>query len=343
MNSKSIELQRITIPEDYCDCRFFSFRILLSCYGIFPTEEDMLGLGEGLSFSLMNVSTLSTPVYCPIGRNMNFEVAYGEKTGVAIKINHFVNGCTEDLISQVKRKIDADVPIVANVDRYYLEYLSIQRAHVGYHTVFIFGYDDEQETIQLFDGLTGSKVVQLSYETFHKAVLSDCSLSTNRMWYCIERTPTVLDREIEKITIATSIRNTSQRLLEEMESARRFVTAMKDRVVAQSGVSPKIGKFWALQNNVFFPSFYEQDRNHSFYRKTFFSFLQKHIRLFPDSYHERIISSGNELLEAIQAVHDTSRRDAVLGLDALNRYIEKEQIVHYLLLSALSEEQETLT
>lgn len=338
MKSKSIELQRMTIPEDYCDCRFFSFRILFSCYGLFPDEEDMLGVGEGLSFSMMNVSTLSTPVYCPVGRNMHFEVAYGEKAGICIKTNYFVNGSVEDLICQVKRKIDAGNPIVANVDRYYLEYLSIQRAHVGYHSILIFGYDDEKKTIQLFDGLTGSRAVELSYGAFHKAVLSNCIIPTNKIWYCIERSQTAFDKEIEEKTVVASIRRTCQRVLTEMESARRFVVAMKNCDVAQSGTNPQIRKFLDIQSNIFFPSFFEQDRYHSFYRKTFLSFLKKHIRLFTALCQKKIIDAGDELLEAIQTVYTASRRDVAQGLYAFDAYIEKEQIMHQLLLSELNEE-----
>lgn len=338
MKAKSIELHRMTIPEDYCDCRFFSFRTLLSYYGHFPSEEDMLGLGEGLSILMMNVSTLPTKIYCPVGRNMDFEVAYGEKVGICIKVNYFDNGSINDVIDQVKRKIDAGDPIVANVDRYYLDYVPIQRAHVGYHTILIFGYDDTKQTIQLLDGLMGTKVVELSYENFHKAALSDCVIPTNKMWYCLEKNQNNQERENEEYNVVTSIRNTCQRMLKEIENARRFVTVMRNYEAEESGLNLQIRKFLNIQSNMFFPSFYEQDRYHSFYRKTFLAFLKNHIYLFSAYYQNIIVYFGDELLEAIQAVHDASGQSASQGLCAFAIYIEKEQIMHQLLLSALNEE-----
>ena len=337
MNTNQIDLRQMNIPEDYCDCRFFCFRILLSRYGFFPSEEDMFGMGEGLTCQLMNVSALSTKIYCPIGRNMNFETAYGEKAGISLQARYFTSGSVEEIISVIRQKIDAGDPIVANVDRYYLDYLSVQRAHVGYHTILIFGYDDITRTLLILDGLTGSRVIGLSYEVFQKAVMSNCAVSTNQRWYCVEGKSHPL-KTFSTEDIRNAIRNTCQRVLSEVESAHGFAEAMKRYTAA--GDNPQIRKFLDIQSNVFFSSFHDQDRSRSFYRKTFLSFLNFHKEVFPDVVQNKIQDAGEKLLESIQAVHESSRQGAGQGMLAFEMYIRKEQALHQLLMFALTKEQE---
>ena len=338
MKAERIDLRQMALPADFCDCRFFCFRILLSRYGLFPTEEDMLGIGEGLAFRLVNVSTLSTKVYCPVGRDMDFEPVYGQKTGINLQACQFDRGSVEDVIAPVRRKIDSGDPVVANVDRYYLDYLSIQRAHVGYHTVLVFGYDDGARTLQVLDGLTGSRVIDLPYDVFHKAVLSDCVVPTNRRWFCVEGAPALPLPAPGEDVVREALRNTCRRVLAETESAFGFTEAM--RRYAAAGSAPQIRKFLDIQGSVFFPSFYEQDRTRCFYRKTFFAFLLDHFEIFPDAFKQRILYAGNDLITAVQTVHDARQQGAGQELPAFEAYIRKEQALHQLLLSALDDDEE---
>ncbi len=341
MGKKQIDLEKLTIPEDYCDCRFFSFRVLLSRYGFLPSDAEMLGLGEGLSFQLMNVSSLNTKIYCPIGKDMNFEPAYGKQAGIGIRACTFESGGFDDVIGQVKRKIDEDNPVVVNADRYYLEYMNIKRAHVGYHTVTVIGYDDEKQAFQLLDGLTGPKVISLSYGLFHKAVVSDCVLSTGRRWYCVAQPARAAVKNPGADAVAGALRNTCLRVLHELESARGFVTAMK-KYADQSAASPQIGKYLDVQSNVFFPTFYEQDRTRTFYRKTFLDFLNEHLDLFPPFFRRKIPAAGERLLMAIRNVHEAREVSTALGLLAFDAYIEKERALHNALLFGLNAEKESL-
>lgn len=335
MNSNAIDYYRMTIPEKYGDCRFFCFRILLSYYGFYPSEEDMLVIGEGLSFSLVNTSPLSTKIFCPIGRTMCLEKMYGERAGIGITVNYFENNCVDDMIDKVKQKIDAGDPIVVNVDRYYLEYLSIQRAHMGYHTILIFGYDDEKHLFFLFDGLMGSKVVELSYRDFHKAVLSDCTIATEKMWYSVEGCQHIPNKEIKERTVALAIRNTCKRVISEIEFTHSVVGVLKRSFIDGDISNPQIIKFLVIQSNVFFQSFIEQDCYRYFYRKTFLAFLNRYIELFPKSHQKRITESGNDLIKSIQEVHNAWKQDAGRALVAFDVFIEKEEAMHYLLLDAL--------
>ncbi len=335
MNTIAIDLRKMTIPEEFCDCRFFCFRTLLSYYGYFPAEEDMLGLGEGLSLQLLNVSPLSTKIYCPIGRVMNFEEIYGERAGIGISVYQFD---PDSIIPQIKEKIDGGDPVIVNVDRYYLSYLTIQRAHVGYHTVLVTGYNDDRQTLQLLDGLTGTEVISLPYETFEKAVLSDCTIPTRRMWYCVDRQ--VPEKKPGKNEIAAILRKTCLRVLSEAENARGFVTAMKNYLQAESA-SPQIRKFLDVQSVVFFPCFHEQERYRAFYRKTFFAFLKKQISVFPESFRREILETGEAWLASVEAVNKARMRNAAKALLAFDEYLSREEAMHRLLLSALKKGRET--
>ncbi len=337
MHSNAIDLRKMTIPEEFCDCRFFCFRALLSLYGYFPSEEDMLGLGDGLSLQLLNVSPLSTKIYCPIGRVMNFEADYGERVGIGITGAQFT---PDRILSQIREKIDAGDPIIANVDRYYLPYLSIQRAHVGYHTVLVFGYDDESQTLKLLDGLTGPEVIDLPYDTFEKAVLSDCPIPTNRLWYFLDRGRCVPEKQTTEKEIAGLLRNTCRRVLAETESAGGFVTAMKGYLNA-GAASPQIRKFLDVQSNVFFPCFHEQERYRAFYRKTFFAFVKNHLSVFPEAFHAGLLETGEAWLASIDKVNEARLRDAAEALLAFDAYLGREEAMHRLLLDALKEGQDT--
>lgn len=89
MSKKTVNLSLFQWPEFYTDCRLFCFRMLFSFYGYYPTEEEIFGIGEGLNLKLQNVSTLSTKIYCPIGRHLNFELDYGKKVHIPIEIGFF--------------------------------------------------------------------------------------------------------------------------------------------------------------------------------------------------------------------------------------------------------------
>lgn len=78
--------------------------MLFSFYGYNPPEDDILGIGEGLDLQLQNVSTLSTKIYCPIGRKMNFEVDYGKKVRIPIHVNFLKEGNVEEAVYPIIHK-----------------------------------------------------------------------------------------------------------------------------------------------------------------------------------------------------------------------------------------------
>lgn len=336
MLTKLIELKNFQCPSVFNDCRLFCFRMLFFFYGLYPSEEDLIGIGEGLDLFLQNISTLRTKIFLPIGRTLNFEVEYGRKIGIGIHVNIFGAKNIDEDINLLKKKIDMGDPVVVNVDRFYLEYLSITKAHVGFHAVLVVGYDDEKRTLLLIDSLTGFQTVELSYELFYKAATSDCIISTNKMWYHIERQECVPSRSLTSDVVVLSLKHTSERILREsIKPTQRFIGSVKSAISDDLNISKQANKFFEIQSNIFIATFNQQDRSKFFYRKIFLSFLEKNIEIFSKLYQKRLLNCSNRLLEAIQLVNDALTFDAAQCLAAIDAYVKNEQALHQLVLQAI--------
>lgn len=341
MSYKLIDMSRFLWPEFYTDCRLFCFRMLFSYYGFYPSEEDILGLGEGLNLELKNVSNLSTKVYCPIGRTLNFEVDYGVKVHLPIVVNCFIDNGIEDIVLPMIKKIDAGFPVVVNVDRYYLDYLSIERAHVGLHAVLVVGYDTQSRTLLIIDSLVESELIEVPYEMFYQAVTSNCAISTNKMWYHVDAHTA---RTANLVTIGdrlSSVRNTAEKILfQQIKPMKDFISSIKAGMLycGEKGETPhntKVKKYIDLQASIFLTTFEEQDRTHSFYRKLFISYLAENVTYLSQDCSSAVLAYGNQLLDSIQAVNQSRDKDAMTIVEAISSYVHCEQSLYELLLHAI--------
>ena len=341
MSYKLIDMSRFLWPDFYTDCRLFCFRMLFSYYGFYPSEEDIIGLGEGLNLQLQNVSSLSTKIYCPLGRTLNFEVNYGVKVNFPIVVNYFIEDSIEDVALQLIKKIDAGFPVIVNVDRYYLDYLSIERAHVGFHAVLIVGYNIQSRTLIIIDSLVGMELIEISYEMFYLAVTSECALSTNKMWYYIDAHTTRIKNFITLGDKLSSVRHTVEKILfQQIEPMKVFISSIKSGMVgcAKNGevsTNNKVQKYIDLQGSFFLTTFEEQDRTHSFYRKLFISYLAKNINHVSQDYTNATLAYGNQLVESIRAVNQSRGKDALTIVDAISSYVDCEQSFCEFLLHAI--------
>ena len=341
MSYKLIDMSRFLWPEFYTDCRLFCFRMLFSYYGFYPSEEDILGLGEGLNLELKNVSNLSTKVYCPIGRTLNFEVDYSVKVHLPIVVNCFVDNGIEDIVLPMIKNIDAGFPVVVNVDRYYLEYLSIERAHVGFHAVLVVGYDTQSRTLLIIDSLLGSDLIEVPYEMFYQAVTSKCPISTNKMWYHVDANTTQTTNLVSIGDRLSSVRNTAEKILfQQIEPMKDFISSIKAGMLycGEKGEFPtntKVKKYIDLQTSIFLTTFEEQDKTHFFYRKLFISYLAQNVTYLSQYCSSAVLAYGNQLIESIRAVNQSRGKDALTIVEAISSYVHCEQAFYELLLHAM--------
>lgn len=341
MSYKLIDMSRFLWPKFYTDCRLFCFRMLFSYYGFYPSEEDIIGLGEGLNLHLQNVSNLSTKIYCPLGRTLNFEVNYGVKVHLPIVVNYFIENGIEDVVLPIIKKIDAGCPVVVNVDRYYLGYLSIERAHVGFHAVLVVGYDTQSRALLIIDSLVDSELIEVPYEMFYQAVTSKCAISTNKMWYHVDAHTTGMTHLVTIGDRLSSIRNTAEKILfQQIEPMKGFVSSIKTGMLycgenGETTPNTKVKKYIDLQTNIFLTTFEEQDRTHSFYRKIFVSYLAQNVSYLSQDYSSAVLASGNQLIDSIRAVNQSRGKDALTIVDAISSYLRCEQSFYELLLHTI--------
>ncbi len=341
MSNKLIDMSRFLWPEFYTDCRLFCFRMLFSYYGFYPSEEDIIGLGEGLNLQLQNVSNLSTKIYCPLGRTLNFEVDYSVKIHLPIVVNVFAENAIEDVVLPIIKKIDAGFPVVVNVDRYYLDYLSVERAHVGFHAVLVVGYNTQSRTLLIIDSLVESELIEVPYEMLYQAVTSECIISTNKMWYHVGAHSTEMTNIVTIRDRLSSVRNTAEKILfQQIEPMKEFVSSIKAGMLycgvnGETTTDTRVKKYIDLQTSIFLTTFEEQDRAHSFYRKIYISYLAQNISYLSQDYSSAILACGNQLIESIRLVNESRSKDVLAIVDAISSYVQCEQSFFGLVLHAI--------
>jgi len=117
-------------------------------YGCHLSEEMIFGLGEGLDFTYINLS--SSPMVSGRTKIMEFEDVLAQRLGIELKFRKGKD--YDEIFRTTKSMIDADQPVFVYADMPYLPYLSLgESGHFGGHAVVIFGYDDEQENFYVSD------------------------------------------------------------------------------------------------------------------------------------------------------------------------------------------------
>lgn len=100
---------------------------------------------------------------------------------------------------------------VVNIDRYYLGYLECERAHMGYHTILVKEYHDEERILEVYDALAKGHKALLSFKDFISGVFSECAISGEAEFYYLGSFEQLQDNSKEMIE--TSLLSMSNRLL----------------------------------------------------------------------------------------------------------------------------------
>ncbi|WP_026883323.1 BtrH N-terminal domain-containing protein [Clostridium akagii] len=158
MNNKNID----------SDCRIESFCTLLQLEGLNINKYILFGLGEGLKTDIIEHKKKSIKYYSLVGRDMDVELRALEVLGVTFHVN--INEEKGNILNGlIKRNIDNKKPVLVNLDRYYLEYLPIDRAHFGLHCVIICAYDDKNGMVDVIDPFVKEKQ-KIKYSILNQAM-----------------------------------------------------------------------------------------------------------------------------------------------------------------------------
>lgn len=154
-------------------CSSTAMRNLLISNGLDISEELCFGIGAGLGFIYRKA--FNPPLYFILGRSDDIE----EKVmyllgGAAIK---YANDDAEKAWNETKKLLLNNEPVLINVDASKLSYMKerfpmFDHVRYGGHRVFITGFDDDKQVVQLFDYLFSTPIT-VSYNEILRARSSE--------------------------------------------------------------------------------------------------------------------------------------------------------------------------
>ncbi len=130
-------------PDITTQCRLNSIADIFQYNGIKLSEEMCFGLGEALTFEYWLDTSSKFPTIIINGFDFNMENRLFNKFNVKRIIHYNSKIDNEDIINCINKN---DL-VMVDLDRYYLEYLDITKAHFGFHSVIIIGYKIENKIL----------------------------------------------------------------------------------------------------------------------------------------------------------------------------------------------------
>lgn len=135
-------------PQSGYHCITNSLKQIFNYYNYPLSEEMIFGLGQGLHFVYINLS--SSPLISGRIKPIEFENNLEKSAGISIKISQPKN--KDVAFEKLKKSIIEDKPVLLYVDMPYLKYLKIdENSHFGGHSIVVFGFDDEKKVFYVSD------------------------------------------------------------------------------------------------------------------------------------------------------------------------------------------------
>lgn len=279
------------------DCRLIIFSTLLKYYGvknILPRE--LIGFGKGLDFDYKEVQLKSLKLISVNGRKEDFILKLCKKNNLDLK------KCKSNMgYSHIITNLNNNVPVIICLDRYYLEYLKIERAHFGYHVVLVIDYNDKG--IRVIDALS-DKIEVIDYATLERAIYSNLKyLSPNGAWFVFNDNKNKLvnynnldnnnimtnnnlynhfEIKNDRFTFFMSVKEQSEIMLKQNGSIDKLieVTTFIKKLYKKIKTMPSYVHYLKYQIPFICTSIKEQDGESSFYRRLYYDFLKDYLRYY---------------------------------------------------------------
>jgi hypothetical protein len=135
-------------PQGGYHCISNSLKQIFDFYNYSLSEEMIFGLGKGLHFVYINLS--SVPLISGRIKPIEFENNLEKSIGVSIKISQPKK---QDIaFEKLKKSILENKPVLLYVDMPYLNYLKLgENSHFGGHSIVVFGFDDKRGVFYVSD------------------------------------------------------------------------------------------------------------------------------------------------------------------------------------------------
>ncbi|WAM34984.1 BtrH N-terminal domain-containing protein [Caldicellulosiruptor morganii] len=130
------------------DCRIQSFCDMVGYYKkSFILPYYCFGIGEGLAFCYWQERRTKIPLIVMIGRKIDVERIFTRKIGLKLSVFYPNKYNAADNNQDLINLIDNDIPVIADVDRFYLDYINelYGKKHFGLHSVLVVGYRIKDE------------------------------------------------------------------------------------------------------------------------------------------------------------------------------------------------------
>jgi len=311
------------------DCRLSLFSHLLQFYEMKYTPADIMGYSSGLDFQIHKINTKHSLCFGVSGRAMEIEEEFAEIIGLKIeKRRAFLDDgiarsqCCEELISCIKN----GRPIFASIDRFYLDYLKIKKAHMPFHAVILNGYDIEKKSFWAVDSLVDD-YVEIDREVMLDAMFATSTLKAEAVaeWFVVEKDtltnvtkPTlkqILEKQCEKYHVGGGMQGNFVELI-------RFLKSMQKKMQENKNHQT----YMKYQVAMLYNQIRDQDFEHYFYRNLYFSFLENRLesrefQLMDEKHFLNLINKDRRLWLKLSQQY-------TFGSDVKKRHIRK--LIYYL-------------
>jgi len=126
-------------------CGSVTMRDVMTHFGYNLSEAMCFGIGGGLGF-YYSINDDISPSHMIFVRGPDMETTFLSLINKETSWNH----AHDNVIDEIKKFIDQDIPVVIQTDIYYLDYYN-SSTHFPGHIVSVWGYDDETETMFVAD------------------------------------------------------------------------------------------------------------------------------------------------------------------------------------------------
>lgn len=131
-------------------CVSNSIKQIFQYYNHSISEEMVLGLASGLNFIYFDIKFNPYPLIGGRNKLMEFEENLAAALNITIEVHETAS--SKKAYEELKKQIEADVPVVVYVDMAELKYLGLpEDAHFGGHSIVVFGIDEEDQIAYISD------------------------------------------------------------------------------------------------------------------------------------------------------------------------------------------------
>lgn len=259
------------------DCKMVLFSKMLKYYGVEYTPSEIMVAASGLGFMLYKYKIGARVCFFVSGRKFNLEEQFADKIGLKLHKKKYLLATDKDKVKEtclngMIELLESGYPLFVMIDRFYLDYLKIQRSHMPFHAIIIIGYDKEKREFIAIDSLM-DVYVYISDKIMIKSMFETSMMKTvEETEYFYIRNEDI--ENIHKIDMKTGINQLIREYLEEdgvldtLKSTFKFLESLIEKSVSFD--NPNYISFLKYQIIIIYTEIHDQDYQHFFYRKLYF-------------------------------------------------------------------------